>query len=50
MDAQPLVVGLPNRQVISNLLLFEYTIIFYLLVGTQLSTKPHIIYKAQIIY
>ena len=41
---QPLAIGLPNRQVISNALLFEYTIIFYLLVDTQLSTKSHLIY------
>ena len=44
-DAWPLAVGLPNQQVISNLLIFEFIWIYYLLAGINLSISPHIIYK-----
>lgn len=50
MSVLPLAVSLPNQQIIFNLLLFKYTVIFYLLVDTQLFTKPHIIYKVEMIY
>ena len=37
--ARSLAVGLPNKQVVSNLLIFKCILISYLLVGNQLSTK-----------
>jgi len=44
-DARPLAVGLPNRQVISKLLISKYILIYYQQARINLSISPHIIYK-----